>query len=57
MSQNKTDRQVEYEREIMGMDKHNDDWFYSDEELEAISEKEYRMYEMDCIEVLDQYVD
>lgn len=47
------DRQAKFERELMGSAnwQWGVDWFISDEEMDWIREKEYRMYEIDCYEV------
>ena len=43
------DQMVSYENALFDMI--DNDWFVSDECMDFISENEYRMYEMECMEV------
>ena len=45
------DRQTAFERKVM--DEIEDDWFISEEELDAIRLVSYRLYELDCEDVLE----
>lgn len=45
------DRQTVFERKVM--DEIEDDWFISEEELDAIRLVSYRLYELDCEDVLE----
>ena len=45
------DRQAAFERKVM--DEIEDDWFISEEELDAIRLVSYRLYELDCEDVLE----
>lgn len=50
---NELDRQAEFERMFMDNNlNYIDDWFVDDETLEQVAVSEYRIYEMDCDEVL-----
>ena len=44
------DIQAEFERGIMSLKSYNDNWFVSDDDIDEISEREYRMYEAGCVE-------
>ena len=49
------DEMAEYEK--MLCDRNDDDWYVPDCCLEIIGEREYRIYERECVEVALEYAD
>lgn len=52
---NTRDEMAEYEK--MLCDRNDDDWYVSDYCLGMISEREYKIYERECVEVALEYAD
>ena len=52
---NTRDEMAEYEK--MLCERNDDDWYVPDYCLEIIGEREYRVYERECMEVALEYAD
>jgi hypothetical protein len=52
---NTRDEMAEYEK--MLCERNDDDWYVPDCCLEIIGEREYRIYEMECVEVSMEYAE